>query len=273
MKRLPKSEWEPFAPDEPGVVRINHVSPSCSGTSKSLRITRTDDDRIYAKCYRCGGFGSSGGRLSSVPKVAKRLARHASTGGEPIKFPTDFSIRISDMPAIVRMKLHKWGIVQMDCDRWKMGWSDKLDRFIIPVWRDGEMIGYQARYYGDDTSQPKYITRYKDSPDLWVDINHTCHKKVVIVEDMFSAIRVSRFCPALALLGLEMSDSCLSHICNNYDSALVWTDYDSPAVRKKGIVIKERLTMVGVDGNVLIGKGITDPKNLTDSEIKDILRL
>lgn len=271
MKRLPKAEWVPFAPDEPGVVRINHNSPSCSGSSKSLRIVRTDDDRIYAKCYRCGGFGSTGGRLSAVPHVAKHVAGHASTGGEPITLPTDFTIVIRDMPTIVRYSLNKWGISQRDCDTWKMGWSDKLSRFILPVWKSGEMAGYQARYFGDDTSQPKYITRYKDSPDLWVKIDPHGTDTVVIVEDMFSAIRVSRFCPAIALLGLNLSDTAALEVSNYYNKAVVWTDYDSPEVRKKGLVIADRLTMMGVDVKVFTGKGITDPKNFTDKQIQDSL--
>jgi hypothetical protein len=133
------------------------------------------------------------------------------------------------------------------------------------------MAGYQARYFGDDTSQPKYITRYKDSPDLWVEIGAGGGPMVVVVEDMFSAIRVSKFCPALAMLGLHLSDSAALEVSNHYTTAIVWTDYDSPKVRKKGIEILNRLTMVGVDANLIVGEGVTDPKNLTDEQIEDRL--
>lgn len=274
MHRLPDSEWLPFAPDEPGTVRVNHSSSDCSGSSKSLKITRTEDDRLYSKCYRCGGFGSSAGRLAAVSSVAKRVAKRTATVGRDVSLPSDFSSNISKMPPNVRAKLHEYKVKQSDMDQYHIGWSKRFQRLIIPVFRGGTTVGWQGRYYGDDLEQPKYITRYKDDGDLWAptfDLTKVGH--VVLVEDFFSAIRVSKYCPAIALLGTEMGDKCLDYVGKSYERALIWTDYDSADVRKKGIKIKDKLTLVGVDASIYIGDTTDpkDPKELSDTEIEEVL--
>lgn len=273
MPYLPKNEWLPYAPDEPGSVRINHNSPTCSGSSKSLKITRTEDDRIFAKCYRCGGFASTAGRLSSVPAVAKRLAGRFGKTSRPITLPSDFTNEISRMPAVVRSKVYKYGIRQSDFNTFNIGWSEDMQRVVIPVYRDSDLAGWQARYYGSDVTFPKYITSYKDSGDLWIGISDPAmgNLPLVIVEDMFSAIRVSKYCPTLAMLGTELSDSALAWT-SGFDQALVWTDYDSPGVRKKGLKVKDRLTMVGVDAMIRLSGEAKDPKEYTDTEILDTLK-
>lgn len=265
--RMPKNEWLPFAPEEPGSVRVNHESMSCSGDSKSLRITRTEDDRIYAKCYRCGGFGSVAGRMAAVGSLAKRLRSAHPPIPREVKLPSDFTMDSKDFPVRLRSYLHKCGVKDHVVRSYGMGWSPSWERFVMPVYRGSEIDAFQARYFGTE-DHPKYITRYKTSGDLWQNFparSATDDKLCVIVEDMLSAVRVANSYNAVCLYGTEMGDKCAEYVAKNYERAIIWTDYDSFMVRKKGIAIRNRLTSARVSCTIL--SSVVDPKHYSDADI------
>lgn len=271
--RLNKNEFLPYAPDEEGSVRINHTSSYCSGSSGSLKITRTDDDRVYAKCYRCGRFGSDSGGLAAYGSYARMVgSRRRKSIPSRLEMPRDFTQNIAEMPVTVRAKLNKYGVGQNLVNRYGLGWSERWERFIFPVYRGGELLGFQARYYGDD-DLPKYITRYKNDSDLWAyftcDDSHSLDG-CVIVEDMFSAIRCANDIDSVALLGTEMGDKCLDHVTNIHDKFLVFLDDDNLNVKKKAVVIKNRLTMIGKSVKIFTSCG-TDPKEYSTHTLTDIL--
>jgi len=274
MIRLHKSEWLNLAPDDPGTVRVNHESTSCTGSSKSMKITRTDDDRVFAKCYRCGGFGSHNGGLSGYGSFARATSNRTPTTGTDLTLPSDFCSDIRKMPVEVKVKLNQAFITQDHVTKYGMGWSEKWQRFIMPVYRDGEVKGIIARYFGNE-DLPRFITRYKDDSDLWTYINpssvNLCRDAAVIVEDLWSAIRVSKFCPSVALLGTEIGDKCLDHVSNCHDKFAIFLDDDNLMVKKKAMEIKDRLTMMGKRVNIILSGG-KDPKEYTDEELQDILK-
>lgn len=266
--RMPDSEWLPFAPEEPGTVRINHTSSICAGSSNSLKITRTDDDRIYAKCYRCGGWGSHAGRMAAVSSLARRIRTPRTSVLREVKLPTDLSMSLKTFPVKVRSYLSKCGITEPDLITYGIGWSEHWERLILPVYRGSDVEGLQARYFGDDAGQPKYITRYKNSGDFYQNFparSATDDKLCVIVEDMISAVRIAKQFNAVCLYGTEMSDKCLEMVVNGYERAIIWTDYDNYVVRKKGAAMRRRLTSLGIDAKILMS--VTDPKHYSDADI------
>lgn len=266
--RMPDSEWLPFAPEEPGSIRINHTSSMCSGSSNSLKITRTDDDRIYAKCYRCGGWGSHAGRMAAVSSLARRLRSAHTIIPREVKLPSDMSMDFKSFPVRVRSYLSKCGVSAAELSAYGIGWSEKWERLILPLYRGSDVEGFQARYFGDETDQPKYITRYKNSGDFYQNFparSATDDGLCVIVEDMLSAVRVAKQFNAVCLYGTEMSDKCLDLVVNSYERAIIWTDYDNYVVRKKGTAMRRRLTSLGIDAKILMS--VTDPKHYTDEEI------
>lgn len=275
MRRLHVTEYEKYAPDEPGSVRVNHDTHYCSGSSQSLRVTRTEDDRIIAKCYRCGGFGSTGGSLSAVPAIARWKHSHSKVNAKvnTVYLPSDFTNQIVDMPTTIRSMLYTYLITQKLVSDYGLGWSEKVNRFYFPVYRGGELLGYQARYYGDDSTFPKYITRYKEHGDLWKDIKHygtNYTEGCVIVEDMFSAIRCAEWSNSIALLGSSMGDKCFDHAVNCYDKFLIFLDDDNVKVKNQAIQIRERLTMVGKDATIFTSGG-TDPKEFSRGDLQMII--
>lgn len=271
---LSKEDYLSLAPDEAGTVRVNHNSGLCTGSSKSLKITRTDDDRVIARCYRCGLFGSYGGRLSKYGSYAKATRSMTTTIPRKLLIPKDFSSDISTMPAVVRAKLNSYMIEQKEITRYNLGWSDQWNRFILPVYRGSGLVGFQARYYGTDKDEPKYVTRYKEDGDLWVYLPSRASSPLdgcVVVEDMLSGIRCAEFTDACVLFGVDMGSKCLDHLSNqNRKKILVFLDDDNPKVKKKAIDIRDNLTMVGQNATIYHSDCV-DPKEHNKAELLSLL--
>ena len=270
---LSKDDYLALAPEEAGTVRVNHDSGLCSGSSKSLKITRTDDDRVIAKCYRCGLFGSYAGRLSEYGSYAKRVSSTTLTIPRKLLLPKDFSSDISAMPVTVRAKLNSYSITNREITEYGLGWSKQWNRFIFPVYRDHDMVGFQARWYdGDD--QPKYITRYKDDGDLWVYLPSRSKTPIdgcVVVEDMFSGIRCAEFTDACVLFGVDMGAKCLDHVATVHKKkVLVFLDDDNPTVKRKAVAIRDSLTMVGQPA-IIYHSDCIDPKEHNQADLFTLL--
>src|SRR5687768_11539869 len=54
--RIPRSEFEHLAPQQPGKLRVRADHGDCSGESANLLIDRSDYG-VSCYCFRCGGRG------------------------------------------------------------------------------------------------------------------------------------------------------------------------------------------------------------------------
>lgn len=275
--RISTEEFLPFAPEDVGSVRVNHVSPVCSGDSKSMRVTRTEDGIVYAKCFRCNGVGRYVDSHSVYGKVKKEIKRRnepAIAKVNKLTLPSDMEMDPRKWPAIVKVKVGQYLVTDTELKNFGIGWSEKLNRLIFPVSHGADLVGWQGRYYGKDESQPKYITRYKDTGDLYVYIPFLkpslSSDACVVVEDFFSAIRCSRYTNALALLGSNMGDAACVRVSRGNRKALIFLDDDTRQVRLNQLKIKQQLTQVGVCATIITGVG-KDPKELKEEELRDLI--
>lgn len=270
MNYIKESEYIHLAPENLGeVVRVNHYSPTCQGDSKSMRITRGLGGAVYAKCYRCGGFGRAGGEYF---RTERALSTPHSGKCNVIRLPYDIVRTLEEFPPFLRAKLYKYGVSSEDVNEFGLGWSGKMQRFIIPVYKNAELVGWQGRYYGEDVGQPKYITKYQDKSNLFSYIPKENNSHLVVVEDMISGIRVRKYANTLVLMGNSMSDEALTKAMKN-KTALVFLDYDNKDVVMKSFIIKERLQSVGIDAKIHHQfSSPLDPKEMSDSELKRIVK-
>ena len=276
MNYIPQSEYEHLAPKEPGeFVRIReHVG--CTGSSPAVKILRRNDGSIHCKCYRCDMFGSTRPEPDKTPAEVKayleRLRGNGSTdkGAAPLCLPRDHSTSWSNWSFEGQSWLRGYGISEVETRKHGIGYSSFLNRVIIPCsGRDGRLLGYQARrlQYSDG---PKYWTkRDEQKSQLYKFITNNKSDVLVICEDVMSAIKLSRYYNALAILGTQINPEALN-IAIKFKEVIIYLDNDNAQVCQLQSRIKRRLEMLVPDVKLI--KLDKDPKALTDQELINLTR-
>lgn len=260
----------PHAPEESGMVRINHDNAYCSGSSKSMTIRRHDDGHVSCKCFRCGGWGSFREDEYRYYEGTKRIrssttdSSKSTSGIRNVAIPSDSTGIIGEWGIRERDKLRQYGISEHQVSRYGITYSKKYNRVIFPVWHEGKLVAWQGRSYYDD---PKYITKCDKVTDLWVYFKSDVDSDLcVVVEDFYSGIRVAKYANAMVMLGGDLSDSALNYMTDKCDKFLIYNDFDTDQIIMNAWKLKERLTLMGYDAIVSsIGR---DPKELSELELE-----
>lgn len=267
---LRTEEYMPYAPDDVGDrVRVNHDSDDCSGDSNSMTIERKHDG-VYAKCFRCGKYGVSREakpRHFFATKEAERID-HDSSGA--IRLPYDSERVVREWPSKARVWVARARITDEEVERYGLAYSARLGRVVLPIYSDGDMVGYQARKIYDDDPGPKYYTRTKH-PDrmVFISSNPSHSDTIVLCEDVLSAIRVGRFVSSGAILGTSTSDYALGVLTEGRKYGIIYLDYDNRIVINNTIKLKNKLELL-LDRVSLISNSI-DPKQLSDKDLESLL--
>jgi len=269
---LKYSEYVPYAPDDPGVVRINHTATACNGSSKSLRIERREDGTIHAICFRCGEYGSDNRTLGTVQQIKKRyvgtgLSDETCEGSKTDK--RDVGKVESDIfkwPIKASHWVWQYGITTEEVRSYGIAYSEKQRRVILPIWWHGEKRGYQLRKIYDDDLGPKYITVNGGAPGF-MSFATPHFYTIVLVEDIISAIKVGRNFPAIALLSAGITQQMKLEL-SVYNTFFIWLDMDNPQVINNAVKL---LKTLGVFGKSILITTPKDPKCYTNTEIAKIL--
>lgn len=260
--RMKDSEWVKYAPSA-GTgrreVRVNHVSPTCSGSSKSLRIIRDVSGRLSAKCFRCGAWGVHSPTHYIAPTTSKAITAYRPT------IPTDATGWLS-FPLDARHWLLRAGVGADMTARWGIVWSEKHKTLVIPVQQAGKLVGVVHRGFHDDN-------RYR----LLTDAPSACFLRpfspldapIVLCEDSLSAIRLTEAgFNGVALLGVWIRAGVKEWCALSKQRTLVvWLDNDNSNVARAAMkAAKEFPYML-----VRVVRGESDPKHYTEQQIKEIL--
>ena len=145
-----------------------------------------------------------------------------------------------------------------------------MSRLVIPVRWQGIVTGWQARYFGDDKKQSKYISaKFRNGPFFNMVTPGNKSNTVILVEDIISSHIIGRYVPCIAVLGSPaMIPSALVHLIkDDYDHIIPWLDADKA---KTAIGWSKRLQAIyGVKSNPIFTR--TDPKDTPEDGIKIIL--
>lgn len=241
------------------------------GLSPSMQYSRSPlGYRAY--CHRCG--------LSLFQKEQislqdfKKLRDNENDYKRQYDLPKDFTV---DLPTSAKLWLLKAGIDHETWSAYNIGYSDKLDRVILPVHGStNELVGSIARSL--KATGPKYISAlpsYTIFDSLQGREPMAAHKyafDLILTEDLLSAIRVGRFVRSIALLGTGSSDTYLGRILGKLDKANrvgVWLDPDNAGQLATPALIRS-LGMAGVQTTTIKSK--RDPKLHSDREIQEYLK-
>lgn len=217
-------------------------------------------------CFSCGHHHDSS-PYKALRNTPGGILKAVGMGGCP-PLPEDAHVIGWDLgePYSVWGWLDKYGLTDAEINTNHFHWSPAKELLIFPIYStQGNLIMWQGRYFGANKKHPKYLTRgEKDS------VLHILGKEnpgpVVLVEDIISAIRVSRHQPAMPLWGSHLSADVARRLATQYKDAQVWLDYD-----KRGEAIKLAFAHCM---RLHIEPVITelDPKCYNDGEIKEYLK-
>lgn len=183
---------------------------------------------------------------------AKTLATDSSTSPTTVIDPSFWTLKL---PPVALAWLSKYGITANEIKENDIYWNTADSGLVFVIdWisnPDGKAPSVTStRYF---ISSQKYRTRGKkqDSKKIWGLRN----ERLILCEDVLSAIKIGRTSSAKALLGTSPNWSFLQSISPKYDRIDVWLDPDK---RMDSIYISNTLKQFGIKSEPIFSKN--DPK-------------
>lgn len=235
----------------------------CS-SSACLRVENTVDGMKYY-CFKCHEylFVSS---FNSPAEKARRLQTYTAykemQANKSYDLPPDFS---HSLPPRALAWLGAGGFTIEMITRYNIGWSEKLNRVIIPIVPDDKTQGYVARAV-ETWQRPKYLEKAKPG-SIWVSSCTTPGDACVVCEDILSAGRCGEFIQGYALLGTSLDTSILNKLIK-YKHVLLWLDPDAGG--RAGV--KSMINRIRLFTRCTIVHSDKDPKLYTRSELSCVLK-
>lgn len=262
----------------------NTACPKCREEGKDRHgdnLATYSDGSSY--CWSCG-FSYMGDsslvrfldkRISSVPKEYPRIVLPEDSS--PV-YP-DRALKWINSYELTRIDLLNNGIL----------WSDKESRLIFPFWNEGELLGWQGRYFGNDATKKKWYSRgkldnifhilfngrVKQTPPSPLKLGRVGHamndaaRKIVLVEDIVSALKVSKVgIDAMPLFGVNIKLRWPYIRILGYTEAFIFLDPDMhPRIVKESRVG----CLNGITTHAVLSS--KDPKEHTLEEIRTYLNI
>lgn len=196
----------------------NERCPECAKKGKDRHgdnLVRYDDGHAF--CFSCGHKEHS---IKSLEWLRKNITK-TKTDAPPFTEMDDIWEDLTyKYPTNVQEWLTKYGITELECIHNQIQWSPARELLVFPILShiSNKVIGTSSRYFGTNIRHPKYISDFYGTKD---DILREASRlpkgntvpTLVLVEDMVSAIKVSRTSKAtLALLGTYISKSLFAYL-------------------------------------------------------------
>lgn len=282
-----KQEILAVAPDTPGIeVRATHCKEG-AGKNK-LYIKRTHDGHIVYHCKHCsfaGRFRASTPRYyenAGSGEVAASKRSGASDDGE-IYYGGSRICEFGGWPDAAKRWWLGYQLTVPEQREFQVFYHEGTDRVVIPVF-NGQLLpcAYSGRLMKERTGAPKWITKKCRDTDVvasnpldLLEYGSYAWSTLVIVEDLVSAIKVSRIHRALPLMGTTLRHEQILSIAEGrwewegIDNVVVWLDNDGPQITLAALTIKKNLTSYVKDVRIVRDK--QDPKYYTTAELKEVI--
>ena len=152
--------------------------------------------------------------------------------------PADFTSNIS--PQGLEW-LQKYGVTEEEINKYRIGWTDESESLVLPafdVWNN--LLLVQLRTFNPQVAGfSKYYTRGHPESVFWgvlpsgFDFARDAGKRLVVVEDFVSALRVGRQVEAMPLWGSNLSLGQIKKLSDRYERLDLWLDFDKAGLAKK----------------------------------------
>ena len=276
--------------DNGQIQRVNHSSPECSGTSKSLKIEVLEDGTVHARCYRCGGWlihnTSTKKSLLARSKAVgisecgdgeseKQLSERSDVGeSNTVYFEELLSGGIQELDEwapTARLWIRQYGITQEEIDKHGAFYSPDDRRIILPVYGvDGVVQSFQTRRVYTEDTKPKYLTYILSGGIHFILGSRQPSSCITIVEDYISGIKCARYTDVLVLHCTTLSPEHLKFLLHkHYNAHIIFLDDDNTQVKLNALKIKNLINKFSY-ARIIHSDG-RDPKEHSDTELEELL--
>jgi hypothetical protein len=289
---------------------LNTTCPFCSGSNPGNHLGYCLDPKsqFYGAyvCFRCGGKGTvrTVAKLlgTTDPQASIIVAQYGGVG--PVVVPQ--RLPREERPAVIRsislppntMELSKcqgalrylkarrfdpeelserWGVrattngAVVETGKWPIKYSFRL---IIPIVYEGKVVSYQGRDW-TNIQQPKYLTCAKSVESVHhKDILYGLDlargmEEVILVEGVTDVWRIGP--GAVACFGIKYRAPQMLELVKRFKRVTVFFDPE-PQAKEQARKIRNELQMRGVEVRMAHPPKGRDPADLTEDEVKELLR-
>ena len=215
-------------------------------------------------CFKCGHHESAeGGSLSNIADRLEKQQKKETPKSGIVSLPVDFD---TVLPPVAVDWLSQYELTAKEISDNHIGWSNEDHSLVYPVFDSyGNLLMVQRRRF------IKGRARFHTSgfpEDVFHILGNTSNSvRVVVVEDLVSAIKVARVAPSLPLWGSNISAKRAHKLSQVFDELVIWLDAD-----KAEYAMRKRVALAPFFGRVSTKVTEQDPKKYSTSEIKEILK-
>lgn len=265
-KEIRKNLWLDYGGMIDGEQRTGELCPFCSGgrTGERTFSVRREGNSLLYNCFRasCGKHGSTtkSGRPADKAQGQERRGVSETSG---VQLYRDSGSLTEDGYEYLEQR---YGIERSVCDRHGIRYEPRTGRFVLPVRNpENEVVGVVLRKWTGTTSQEG--TFLPKAQTLGPRGSVACYalpesSACVVVEDIFSAIRVNKYHNSAALLGVVLNESKLEKIKKLSSNIYICLDADAFPTAVK-LALKYKLKVV---------KLTKDFKDMGEEELQEFLK-
>jgi hypothetical protein len=232
----------------------------CPGCAKLGRDTKGDNLAVYSDghthCFGCG-YHTHGDAITTYKNKQQAIEVKHPTVNLPEDVEYSYPIQ-----ALNWMK--QYGFNRNNLLGHNILWSESTQLLIFPYYHNGLLFAWQGRYFGPKTDHPKWLTYGKVHEYDYI-LNPE-NERIILVEDIVSAIKLSRYESVLPLFGSYISAKRLGQLSRFYPTIIIWLDPD-----KQKEALQFQKIALQYCANVYVVIADKDPKELEYKQLEEIL--
>jgi len=192
--------------------------PECAkngrDTSKDNLVTYQDGHQY---CYGCGYYRPAIG-FEKIRKMAQPMSVDKT-----FDFPTDYTTNICEAGLVW---LRKYNLSDFEIEYNNIGYSPSKHMLVFPVFDENRnLLMWQGRNL-DLSKKPKYVTYGSPKNTLHIIGIPTNRKRIILTEDLISAIKIGRMFTTMPLWGSHLSLEQARRLARRFDTVGLWLDPD-----------------------------------------------
>lgn len=242
------------------------ICPKCGGGQsgeKSFNITRVPSGLVY-KCFRakCGFEGLAGGILNPPSPLGVGRKRREPYKGNLVNIPGAVFARV----------FFKYGLEYKDVEDQGVKFASEIGRLYFPIYDyRGYVVGEILRAVSSSQKPKTLLNKFSDNVCLlYAPLGIDYKDRLVLVEDIISALKVNKVAPCMALLGTNCPDNCLSMLKQmGIKTIHLMLDGDDAGLAAS-LKLQHKLSPFFSTSNIILPQG-HDPKDMTIGELEAFL--